>query len=150
MTSRPFLFFIIYGIVLLMECLFCNIINGKTPSFKVWENEDFLAFLDIRPINPGHILLVPKNHAKEIFGLPDNLFNEAFQIAKKLAEPLKQTTSAKRIGIAIEGLSVPHLHIHLVPIHKGNDLNPDRAKKTSEKELEEIQKNLIEAFKDLK
>lgn len=133
-----------------MECLFCDITNRKTPSFRVWENEDFLAFLDIMPINPGHILLVPKKHVEEIFGLPDHLFNEAFQIAKKLAEPLRQTTSAKRIGIAIEGLGVPHVHIHLVPIHKGNDLNPDRAKKTTEKELGEMQKKLIESFKNLK
>lgn len=133
--------------MLLMECLFCNITSGKTPSFKVWESEDFLAFLDIMPINPGHVLLVPKNHVEEVFDLPNNLFNEAFQIAKKLAGPLKQTTSAKRVGIAIEGLGVPHVHIHLVPIHKGNDLNPDRAKKTTEKELEEMQKNLQNLLK---
>jgi histidine triad (HIT) family protein len=132
-----------------MECLFCDIANNKTRSFKVWENEDFFAFLDIAPINPGHILLIPKIHAEDVFVLPGDLFGEIFQVVKKLAEPLRQATSAKRIGMAIEGLGVPHAHIHLVPIHKGNDLNPERAKRASEAELKEMQKILLNSFKDL-
>ena len=132
-----------------MECLFCNIANNKIPSFKVWENEDFFAFLDIAPINPGHILLIPKIHAEDAFVLPENIFGEIFQIVKKLAEPLKQATSAKRVGVAIEGLGVSHAHIHIVPIHKGNDLNPERAKRASKIELEKMQKILSSSFKDL-
>jgi histidine triad (HIT) family protein len=132
-----------------MECLFCNIASNKIPSFKVWEDEDFFAFLDIAPINPGHILLIPKIHAEDVFVLPEDLFGEIFQIAKKLIEPLKQATSAKRIGLAIEGLGVSHAHIHIVPIHKGNDLNPERAKRASEVELKEMQGILLNSFKNL-
>lgn len=129
-----------------MECIFCNIINGKNQVYKVWENENFLAFLDIKPINPGHILLIPKNHTEEIFNLPDNIFNEIFQITKKLSSPLKLATSAKRVGIAVEGLGVPHVHVHIVPIHNGNDLNPERAKTASELELKEMQKILLKVL----
>ncbi len=132
-----------------MECIFCDIFAGEAPSFKVWENEDFLVFLDIVPINPGHLLLIPKKHVEDIFALPDRLFDEAFRTAKKLAGPLKRATSAKRIGMAIEGLGVPHAHIHLVPINKGNDLNPDRAKAASQKELGDMQNRLVESFKSL-
>lgn len=132
-----------------MECLFCNIINKKIFSFKVWEDENFFAFLDTAPINPGHVLLVPKNHVEDIFVLPDYLFNEIFKATRKLAEPLKQVTSAKRIGIAIEGFSISHAHIHLVPVYKGNDLNPERARKASEAELDKMQKILSNRFKDL-
>jgi histidine triad (HIT) family protein len=132
-----------------MECLFCNIVNRKSPSYKVWEDENFFVFLDIMPINKGHILLVPKSHTEDVFDLSDNLFDKIFQVVRKLAGPLKQATSAKKIGLAIEGLGVSHVHIHIVPIHKGNDLNPERAKKASEMELKKIQKVLLNIFKNL-
>jgi len=86
---------------------------------------------------------------EDVFVLPEDIFGEIFQVAKKLAEPLKQATLAKRIGVAIEGLGVPHAHIHIVPMHKGNDLNPERAKRASEAELKEMQKILLNSFKDL-
>ncbi len=133
-----------------MQCIFCDITDNKKSAFKVWENNDFLAFLDVKPINPGHILLIPKNHQEEIFDLEDNLYNEIFKIIKKLSKPLKKITKAKRIGIAIEGLGVPHAHIHLVPIYHGNELNPERAKRVSENELKQMQKILIEGFSNIK
>lgn len=132
-----------------MKCLFCDIVNSKIPSFKVWENEDFFAFLDIAPINLGHILLIPKAHVEDIFVLSEDIFGEIFQVVKKLAEPLKQATSAKKIGVAIEGLGVSHAHIHLVPIFKGNDLNPERAKKALLAELKKMQKILLNSFKHI-
>lgn len=118
-----------------MQCLFCEIANNKIPSFKIWENEDFSVFLDITPINPGHLLLVPKKHFEEVYDLPEELYSNLFKIVKVLAERLKEATKAKRIGIAIEGFGVPHAHVHLVPVDSGNELNPERAKKASEFEL---------------
>lgn len=130
-----------------MDCIFCKIINNDIDYFKVWENKKFLAFLDRMPINPGHILLIPKKHQEEIFDLEDNLYIEIFKIAKKISKPLKLVTKAKRIGIAVEGLGVPHAHIHLVPIYNGNELNPERAKKATEDELKQMQRNLSKSFK---
>lgn len=131
-----------------MDCIFCKFVKNEVTCAKVWENENFLVFLDIAPINPGHILLIPKNHNEDIFKLEDDLYSEIFKIAKKLSEPLKKITDAKRIGMVIEGFGVDHSHLHLVPLYKGHELNPERAKKASEDELKQMQTKLIEAFKD--
>ncbi len=132
-----------------MNCLFCEIANKKIASFKVWENEDFLAFLDIAPINPGHVLLIPKKHTKDVFSLSDDVYDKIFQIAKKIVKPLKKATLAKKIGLVVEGFGVPHAHIHLVPTYKGNELNPERAKKASSADLKKMQKILLNSFKHL-
>jgi histidine triad (HIT) family protein len=123
-----------------MECLFCNISKGRALSYKVWEDESHFAFLSITPINPGHIILIPKIHVGEIFNLSDNHFVNMFKAAKLLAGPLKQFSEAKRIGIAVEGLGVSHVHLHLVPIHYSGDLILERTTKTTRLELEKIQK----------
>jgi len=132
-----------------MDCIFCKFIKNEASCAKVWENERFLVFLDIAPINPGHVLIVPKNHNDEIFRLEDNLYSEIFQIAKKLSEPLKKATEAKRIGMVIEGFGVDHSHLHLIPLHNSHELLTGRAKKASEEELKEMQLKLVEAFKTI-
>jgi len=132
-----------------MQCLFCDIANNKAPSFKIWENEYFFVFLDIMPINPGHLLLIPKKHFEEVYDFPEELYRDLFKTVKTIAGKLKEATKAKRIGIAIEGFGIPHAHIHLVPVNKGNELNPERAKKATESELQEMQKNLLTFFEGL-
>jgi len=131
-----------------MDCIFCKFAKNEATCAKVWENERFLVFLDIMPINPGHILLVPKIHNEDIFKLEDDLYEEIFQIAKKLSEPLKKITEAKRVGMVIEGFGVNHSHLHLVPLYKGHELNPERSQKASEEDLKEMQEKLVEAFKN--
>ncbi len=132
-----------------MDCIFCKIIKDEISTYKVWENDNFLVFLDVNPINPGHILLIPKKHFEEVFDFDNNLYNEVFQIIKKISKPLRDITNAKKIGVAIEGLGVPHAHIHIVPIYNGNELNPERAKKATEEELKEMQNKLVDSFKNL-
>lgn len=102
------------------ECVFCNIIAGKLPAHKLWEDKDFYAFLDHKPINPGHTLLIPKKHAEYIFELEEPLYSRIFKSAKKLAKPLREAMNSQRIGVLVEGFGVAHLHIHLVPINKGD------------------------------
>lgn len=125
-----------------MKCIFCDIIRGEIHAHKVWENDDFLAILDVNPINKGHLLLIPKKHIQDIFDMPSLLFSNIFQVAKKIAPMLKKSMKAKKIGIAVEGFGIPHVHIHLVPINKGNELNPERAKKASEASLKKLKKSL--------
>jgi len=132
-----------------MECLFCDIINNKKPALKVWEDDKFLVILDIRPINPGHLLLIPKEHIGEVFEISEPLFGELFQTAKKIAAFLKEAVSAKRIGLAIEGFGVSHVHLHLVPVNNGNELNPERAKEVPEDELKAMQANLLNSLKNI-
>ncbi len=130
-----------------MKCLFCDIINNKVPAAKIWEDENFLAFLDINPINPGHTLLIPKTHVEDVFELSDDSFQHLFLTAKNIAPILQKATSAKRMGIAVEGFGVPHVHIHLVPVNNGNELNPERAKKSTESELQKMKIRFEEAMK---
>lgn len=126
------------GIVNMEDCLFCKIIKGEIPSYKIWEDENFFAFLDINPINPGHTILVPKKHLDYIFDLEEPLYSEIFKTAKKLSEPLKKATGAKRVALAIEGFVISHIHIHLVPVNKVNDLDPNKARKANPEELLKI------------
>ncbi len=133
-----------------MQCLFCDIINNKKTALKVWENDRFLVILDIRPINPGHLLLIPKEHFGDVYEIPEPLFSELFQTARKVAIPLKDAVSAVRVGLAVEGFGVPHVHVHLVPVNNGNELNPERAKRVSESELKETHSKLALFFRDLK
>jgi|SRR6185503_2900663 len=120
------------------ECHFCKIARKEIPSHFIWEDEKFFAFLDINPVNPGHILIVPKEHIEYIFDLDDSMYNEFFLKAKQLSKPLKKAANAKRIGIIIEGFGVDHLHLHLVPVNSGGELDPNRAKKTPDEELKKI------------
>lgn len=129
------------------DCLFCKIIKGEVPSYKIWEDENFFAFLDINPINPGHTILVPKKHLDYIFDLEEILYSEIFKTAKKLSGPLKKATKAEKIGLAIEGFAIRHIHIHLVPVNKVNDLDPNRAKKTSSEELSKMAEKIKSLIK---
>jgi histidine triad (HIT) family protein len=124
------------------DCIFCKIAAKEIPAHVVWENEKFLAFADVRPVNPGHLLIIPKDHVDLIFDLPDDRYAEIFMIAKRLSAPLKRATDAKRIGIAIEGFGVAHAHLHLVPLNGPNELNPERARAMDEKEIEAITKKI--------
>ncbi|MCK4718083.1 MAG: HIT family protein [Thermoplasmata archaeon] len=125
-------------------CLFCKIITRELPGFILWEDEEFLAFLDINPVNPGHTLLVTKDHQEDVVHLDDETYSRLFLAAKELVRPLKAATKAKRIAIAVEGLSIPHLHIHLVPVHGPNELDPNRARRASEEELARMWQRIME------
>lgn len=119
------------------DCVFCKIIKGEIEAVKIWEDDKFFAFLDIKPVNPGHALLLPKKHVDYIFDVEEPLYSEIFQIAKKLAKPIKNAMAVKRIGIIVEGFGVPHAHIHLVPINFG-EIDPQRAKDATAEELSDI------------
>ena len=117
------------------DCIFCKIAQGGIPSTKIWENEKYFAFLDINPITSGHTLLIPKNHHDYLFDMDDEQYNELMMTAKKLSHPIKKATGAKKIGVIVEGFLVHHTHIHLIPLHKGGDLNTNNAKKASPEDL---------------
>lgn len=120
------------------NCIFCKIIDGKIPCVKIWEDEKHFVMLDANPINPGHTLLIPKSHVDYVFDLPDNEYKELMLKTKEIAKNLKKKLSPKRVGLAIEGFGVPHVHVHIVPLNKGNELNPERSKPMNVKELKKI------------
>jgi histidine triad (HIT) family protein len=120
------------------DCIFCKIAKGEIPSVKVWEDEKHLAILDVNPINPGHTLVLLKKHADYIFDLGDKEYQDLMLAVKKIAKIIKSRLNPKRVGIVVEGFLIPHVHVHLVPINHGNELNPERAKPSNKEELEKI------------
>jgi histidine triad (HIT) family protein len=120
------------------DCVFCKIAKGKIPSVKIWEDEKYFAFLDMNPINPGHTLVLPKKHTNYLFDLSDKEYIELMLNAKEIAKVLKKKLNPKRIGVLVEGFGVPHVHIHLVPINKGGEIDFKRAKPMSSGELNKI------------
>lgn len=118
-----------------MDCIFCKISGGEIPSAKIWEDGDFVAFLDINPINPGHTLIIPKRHVDRLFDIPEPQYSALFAAARRLSAPILKATGAKRMGLVVEGFLVPHAHLHLVPLHGGNELDFRRAKKAPPEEL---------------
>lgn len=111
-----------------MASLFTRIVNGEIPCHKIAEDKDYLAFLDIRPINPGHALVIPKKEIDYLFDIGDELLGGMMVFAKKAALAIQKEVDCQRIGVMVAGLEVPHAHIHLVPIFKIADLNFANAK----------------------
>ena len=108
------------------DSIFTKIIKGEISCFKVLENEDFIAFLDVNPVNKGHTLVVPKLQIDYIYDLPEDIFSKLFIFSKKVAQMLKNSFRCNRIGISIVGLEVPHAHIHLIHINNIEDMNFER------------------------
>jgi len=120
-----------------MGTIFTKIINGDIPAYKIEEDNNYLAFLDINPLAPGHVLVVPKREEDYIFDLEDEELSGLIVFAKKVAAALKQAVPCKRIGVTVIGLEVPHTHIHLIPINNIDDMNFSKPKmKLSDEQLE--------------
>jgi len=105
--------------------IFSRIIQGEIPSYKVYEDDHYYAFLDIHPLQKGHTLVVPKlpePEADYIFDLDDNTLSGLMQVCKVVAKGIKQATGCKRVGVAVLGLEVNHVHVHLVPLNKEKDM----------------------------
>ncbi|MDD3875689.1 MAG: HIT domain-containing protein [Bacteroidales bacterium] len=111
-----------------MANIFLKIIDGTIPCYKIAENDDYLAFLDINPLAEGHTLVIPKNETDYIFDMNDESFKGLFLFAKKVALAIKKVVPCKKIGISVLGLEVPHAHIHLVPINSVYDIDFKREK----------------------
>lgn len=122
-----------------MASVFSRIITGDIPSYKVAEDDKFLAFLDISPLAKGHVLVIPKQEIDYIFDVPDNLLGELMVFAKGVARKMKKVIPCERIGVSVIGLEVPHAHIHLIPMNTVSDMNFARPKMSfKEIELAEI------------
>jgi histidine triad (HIT) family protein len=120
------------------NCIFCKIVKEEIPSVKIWEDENYFAFLDINPIQPGHTLVLPKKHSDDLFELDDRDYLELMLKSKEVAEMLRRKLKPKRIGVIVEGFAVPHVHVHLVPINQGGELDVKRTKKATTEELNKI------------
>lgn len=124
--------------------VFSKIISGEIPSYKIKENENFIAFLDVFPLVRGHVLIVPKKEIDKLFDLPDNYLREMLLFAKPVALAIEKSFNCRRCGLSVIGLEVPHAHMHLVPMNSADDLNFTREKlKIDADEMKEIQKKIL-------
>lgn len=106
-----------------MASIFTRIINGEIPCYKVAEDNKNIAFLDVNPVTPGHVLVVPKHEVSYLFDLADDEYTDLLLFAKKVARGLQKAVPCKRIGVTVIGLEVPHAHIHLLPISSEADMD---------------------------
>lgn len=127
--------------------IFSRIVAGEIPCYKVAEDENYFAFLDINPMSKGHTLVIPKQEEDYIFNLNDETYAGLMLFAKKVAVAIEKTIPCKRIGVAVLGMEVPHVHIHLVPLQTEADLNFRNPKlKLESDEMKEIAKKINENF----
>jgi histidine triad (HIT) family protein len=121
-----------------MATIFSKIVNGEIPAYKVAEDENFLAFLDVNPNAKGHTLCIPKQEINKIFDIDEDLYTGLMQFARRVAIGLEKAVPCKRIGMAVVGLEVPHAHVHLIPLQDMDDMRFERKVKLTAEEFEEI------------
>lgn len=128
--------------------IFSKIINGEIPSYKVAEDEHYYAFLDINPLQKGHTLVIPKIEDDYIFNLDDETYSGLMMFAKKVAFGLKEAIPCQRVGVAVLGMEVPHVHVHLVPMNTEKDMLFSNPKlKLEDSEMAEIARKIGEKIK---
>ncbi len=127
-----------------MSSIFTKIINGEIPCYKIAEDADFLAFLDVNPNAKGHTLCVPKKEINKIFDIEDDLYLGLMQFAKKIAIALEKTVPCKRIGMAVVGLEVPHAHVHLIPLNEMDEMRFQNKVTMTKEEFEILAKQIQE------
>ncbi len=129
------------------KCPFCRIVAGTLSTFKLWEDKNFLAFLDHKPISPGHTLVIPKLHYPYLFDMPEKKYAAIMSLSRKLSKPIKSAMGSKRIGVLVEGFGVDHCHVHLVPINGSSELTRKGVTGVSDEEFKRVS-GLIKAAID--
>ena len=130
-----------------MDDIFSKIVKGEIPCYKIAENKNYLAFLDISPLKKGHTLVIPKKEIDNIFDLDKETYLGLMEFSAEVAKAIKIIIPCNRIAISVIGFEVPHAHVHLIPINNMNDCNFANEKlKLTKEELEEIAKKISEAF----
>ncbi|MFV8359187.1 HIT family protein [Flavobacterium sp. LS1P3] len=125
-----------------MSSIFTKIINGEIPCYKIAEDENFLAFLDVNPNAKGHTLCIPKQEINKIFEMEDDLYIGLMQFSKKIAVALEKTVRCKRIGMAVVGLEVPHAHVHLIPLNEMDEMRFQNKVSLSKDEFEALAESI--------
>jgi histidine triad (HIT) family protein len=130
-----------------MPSIFTRIVNREIPAHILQEDDDFLAFLDVRPIRAGHSLVIPKQEIDDVFDLPDSLLSGLLVFARPVAHAIREVSGAQRVGVAVLGIEVPHAHIHLIPIDEIGDLDFQTARPADDADLAAIAERIRSALR---
>lgn len=125
-----------------MASIFTKIVNGEIPCYKVAETKDFLAFLDVNPNTQGHTLCIPKIEVDELFDLDETTYTGLMEFSRSVGIALKKAVPCLRVGMAVVGLEVPHVHVHLIPLHTMDDIRFTSKVKLKKEEFEAIAKRI--------
>lgn len=125
-----------------MSTIFTKIVKGEIPSYKIAEDDNYLAFLDVNPNAKGHTLCIPKKEIDKIFDMDDELYLGLMQFSKKIAIALEKTVPCKRVGMAVVGLEVPHAHVHLIPLNEMDEMRFHNKVSLSKEEFEDLAKSI--------
>ena len=125
-----------------MATIFTKIVNGEIPAYKIAEDADYLAFLDVNPNATGHTLCIPKKEINKLFDMDDALYIGLMQFSKKVAMALEKTVPCQRIGMAVIGLEVPHAHVHLIPLNEMDEMRFQNKVKLSPEEFTTLAKSI--------
>jgi len=127
-----------------MSSIFTKIVNGEIPAYKIAEDDRYLAFLDVNPNAKGHTLCIPKQEINKIFDMEEDHYLGLMQFARKVAKAIEKAVPCKRIGVAVVGLEVPHVHVHLIPLHDMDDMRFQRKVTLTKEEFESLAKQIQE------
>lgn len=125
-----------------MASIFTKIVNGEIPCYKIAEDDKFLAFLDVNPNAKGHTLCIPKEEINKIFDMDEEHYLGLMAFSRKVAKAVEKTVPCKRIGVAVVGLEVPHVHLHLIPLQDMDDMRFQRKTLMSNEEFQELAKEI--------
>lgn len=125
-----------------MSSIFTKIINGEIPAYKITEDENYLAFLDVNPNAKGHTLCIPKKEIDKIFDMDEEHYLGLMKFSRKVAKALEKTVPCKRVGVAVIGLEVPHTHVHLIPLNEMDEMRFQNKVKLTQEEFEVLAKEI--------
>ena len=125
-----------------MASIFTKIVNGEIPCYKIAEDENYLAFLDVNPNAKGHTLCIPKQEINKIFDMEEEHYLGLMKFSRKIAKAVEKSIECKRIGVAVVGLEVPHVHVHLIPLQDMDDMRFQRKTSLSPDEFQELAKQI--------
>ena len=125
-----------------MASLFTKIVRGEVPAYKIAEDSQFLAFLDVNPNAKGHTLCIPKKEVNKIFDLEEEMYQELMRFSRKVAIALEKTVECKRVGMAVVGLDGPHVHVHLIPLNSMSDMDFSKSVKMEEEEFKKLAESI--------
>lgn len=129
-----------------MASIFTKIVNGEIPCYKIAEDKDYFAFLDISPVQKGHVLVIPKQEVDYIFDLEPAVLGGLHQFAQRVAKAIKKAIPCKKVAVVVLGLEVPHAHIHLIPMNSEADVRFDKKQQLTKEEFEAIAEKIRKEF----